>query len=292
MRMRFKTNGDEGNMVETLLLVLTAALAAAAHTLIPDHWLPYVLMSRGKGWSMGKTMRVTSVGAIIHLAATAIVGVLIGFIGVATLKGISDKADLIGGVLLLLFGLYFVWKGWKAYKIGGGHSHAHHAHGGGHSHYDDQSHPHHDHSHDELHKVHDHHEHSHDHSTHQHSNDHTHDQQSHHYEDNHDHGHHQGHTHSHEKLEKSDVALGAILGARPCAEAIPIFLAAGAIGLTSSLLAVISWVIATIVCMLGMVWLSLKGMEASKLKIFDKFGELGAGVLIVIVGGIMMIVGM
>lgn len=230
----------------SLILASTAALVAATHTLIPDHWLPYVAMSRGKGWSTGKTMRVTAIGAAIHLVTTAIIGLLLGFVGVATINVISGKADFIGGILLLAFGLYFTWKGWKAYKFGGGHSHAGHSH----------PHPH-----------------PHDH------------------EDEHEHNC-EGHSHSHgEKVEKSDFALGAILGARPCAEAIPIFLAASSIGLTSSVLAVAAWVIATLASMLGIVWLSLKGLEASKLKILDRFGELGAGLVIVLVGGVMMLIG-
>lgn len=230
----------------SLILVSTAALVAATHTLIPDHWLPYVAMSRGKGWSTGKTMRVTAIGAAIHLVTTAIIGLLLGFVGVAIINVISGKADFIGGILLLAFGLYFTWKGWKAYKFGGGHSHAGHSH----------PHPH-----------------PHDH------------------EDEHEHNC-EGHSHSHgEKVEKSDFALGAILGARPCAEAIPIFLAASSIGLTSSVLAVAAWVIATLASMLGIVWLSLKGLEASKLKILDRFGELGAGLVIVLVGGVMMLIG-
>lgn len=243
----------------SLILIATAALVAVTHTLIPDHWLPYVAMSRGKGWSTGKTMRVTAIGAAIHLVTTAIIGLLLGFVGIAAINVISDKADFIGGILLLAFGLYFTWKGWKAYKFGGGHSHAGHSH----------PHPH---GHEE--------EHAHNCEGHSHS-----------HEEEHAHNS-EGHSHSHgEKVEKSDFALGAILGARPCAEAIPIFLAASSIGLTSSIFAVAAWVIATLVSMLGIVWLSLKGLEASKLKVLDKFGELGAGLVIVLVGVIMMLIG-
>ena len=273
----------------SLILIATAALVAVTHTLIPDHWLPYVAMSRGKGWSTGKTMRVTAIGAAIHLVTTAIIGLLLGFVGIAAINVISDKADFIGGILLLAFGLYFTWKGWKAYKFGGGHSHAGHSHPHPHGHEEEHAHncEGHSHSHEEEH-VHNSEGHSHSHEE-----EHAHNSEGHSHSHEEEHAHNsEGHSHSHgEKVEKSDFALGAILGARPCAEAIPIFLAASSIGLTSSIFAVAAWVIATLVSMLGIVWLSLKGLEASKLKVLDKFGELGAGLVIVLVGVIMMLIG-
>jgi len=33
------------------LLLATAAATAAFHTLIPDHWLPFVLVGRARRWS-------------------------------------------------------------------------------------------------------------------------------------------------------------------------------------------------------------------------------------------------
>ena len=232
-------------MNESLVLAATAAMVAATHTLIPDHWLPYVAMSRAKGWSIRKAMWVTGIGAAIHLVSTAILGVLLGFIGASAITGISEKADLISGFLLLMFGLYFTWKGWKAYKLGQVHSHAGHSY----------PHPH-------RHKA------------------------------GHDHNCRHGRYHSHgEKVEKSAFALSAILGARPCAEAIPIFLSASTLGLTSSFLAVTAWVITTLASMLGIVWLSLKGLESSKLKVLHRFGELGAGLIIVFIGIAMMLFG-
>lgn len=216
-------------MWEMVMLTGAATLAAITHTLIPDHWLPYVLAAQAKRWPLNKSLRVTGFGAAVHLAATTLLGVLAAVLGSEISQRFSTGAELVGSVLLIAFGLYFAWRGWRTFQ----HYRQHQARG-------------------------------------------------------HDHEH----THEHpQAIEKSDFALGAILGSRPCAEAIPIFLAASTLGVFTSLAAVGAWVVATVVSMLGIVWLSLKGLRHFRLEFFEKYGELVAGLLIAFVGGIMLLLG-
>jgi nickel/cobalt exporter len=77
---------------------------------------------------------------------------------------------------------------------------------------------------------------------------------------------------------------GAVLGARPCAEAVPIFLAAAAYGLTTSILAVLAWVLATLAVLVGIVWLSLLGLGTVRLSLLERYGETAAGLLILLMG--------
>lgn len=95
------------------------ALCAAAvtigffHTLYgPDHYLPFVAMSRAGGWNLRKTIWVTLLCGIGHVASSVVLG-LIGIVfGIVvfkleTLEGL--RGDL-AGWLLLAFGLtYFSW---------------------------------------------------------------------------------------------------------------------------------------------------------------------------------------
>ncbi|HEV7222887.1 MAG TPA: hypothetical protein VGN42_09325 [Pirellulales bacterium] len=95
------------------------ALCAAAvtigffHTLYgPDHYLPFVAMSQVGGWNLRKTIVVTLLCGVGHVASS----VVLGFIGIAfgivvlqleTLEGL--RGDL-AGWLLVAFGLtYFCW---------------------------------------------------------------------------------------------------------------------------------------------------------------------------------------
>ena len=57
--------GSDGCRSVALLLV-TAAATAAIHTLIPDHWLPFVLVGRARGWSAQTTAMVSGFSAVVH----------------------------------------------------------------------------------------------------------------------------------------------------------------------------------------------------------------------------------
>lgn len=95
------------------------ALSAAAvtiaffHTLYgPDHYLPFVAMSRVGGWSLRKTLWVTLLCGVGHVASS----VVLGFIGIAfgivvlQLESLESLRGDLAGWLLVAFGLtYFSW---------------------------------------------------------------------------------------------------------------------------------------------------------------------------------------
>ncbi len=115
------------------------ALSAAAvtiglfHTLCgPDHYLPFVAMARAGKWSLRKTIVVTLLCGVGHVASS----VALGFVGIAfgvvlfKLEKIESVRGDIAGWLLTGFGLaYFVWGAMQAIRS---RPHAHlHAHGDG-----------------------------------------------------------------------------------------------------------------------------------------------------------------
>jgi len=62
------------------LLMLTALSIGFIHTLIgPDHYLPFVAMSAARNWTRRKTMLVTAICGAGHVLGS----VLIGFVGIA-----------------------------------------------------------------------------------------------------------------------------------------------------------------------------------------------------------------
>lgn len=83
--------------------------------------------------------------------------------------------------------------------------------------------------------------------------------------------------------------LGAILGIRPCAEALPIFLAASTQGLFSSLAAIVAWVSVTVVSMIGIVWLSVRGLENVRFAWLENYGEAILGFIIVVAGIVVLL---
>ncbi len=99
-------------MKQDLLLALAGAAAAigALHSLAPDHWLPFAAVARARGWSAGRTARVTLLSSLVHGTVSAALGFLGARLGVAVVEGFGRRVETLGGALLVAFGLgYALW---------------------------------------------------------------------------------------------------------------------------------------------------------------------------------------
>ena len=117
-----------------LSIVGLGFVVAFMHAAIPTHWLPFALTSRAQGWSMPKTLAVTTAAGIGHGLCTTAIGVLIVAAGMQLSERVGTLFQLIAGGALFSFGLYYLVRQWRgdghAHLIGGGrhHDHAHHDH--------------------------------------------------------------------------------------------------------------------------------------------------------------------
>jgi len=97
---------------------LSVLLAAAAsigffHTLLgPDHYLPFIMMSKAGKWSLRKTAWITFLCGIGHILGSALLGVIGVAFGVAVtkLEALESFRGNIAAWAIIAFGLvYFVW---------------------------------------------------------------------------------------------------------------------------------------------------------------------------------------
>ncbi|RLF42922.1 MAG: hypothetical protein DRN29_10785 [Thermoplasmata archaeon] len=56
-------------------------ILAGAHGLMPDHWIPLVMISRTEKWSRMETSWVTALIAIPHIISTILIGIILDVIG-------------------------------------------------------------------------------------------------------------------------------------------------------------------------------------------------------------------
>lgn len=123
---------------ELTVLSATAASIGFLHTLLgPDHYMPFVAMSRAQKWSGLKTTWITFLCGLAHVLSSFVLGflgIILG-IGAGKLQIIESVRGNIAAWGLIAFGLiYFVW-GLRAAVRGKAHSHWHaHADGTTHSH--------------------------------------------------------------------------------------------------------------------------------------------------------------
>lgn len=135
---------------EIHLLALTAASIGLFHTLFgPDHYLPFIVMSKAGKWSMTKTIWITIASGIGHVLSS----VLLGFVGIALglgvnkLTGIESGRGSLAAWMLIAFGFaYMIWGIRRVYR-NKKHDHLHvhedgtfHTHD--HSHHNEHSHLH------------------------------------------------------------------------------------------------------------------------------------------------------
>jgi nickel/cobalt exporter len=101
------------------LLLLTAATTAAFHTLIPDHWLPFVLVGRARHWSARTTVAVSGFSAVVHTLLSAVLGVAALTLGQSVAHAVGERLERGSGILLVLFGAAYALWAWRK----GGHFH-------------------------------------------------------------------------------------------------------------------------------------------------------------------------
>ena len=129
-------------------LTITAASLAFVHTVLgPDHYLPFIVMSRARKWTIYKTSWVTLLSGFGHVISSILLGTIGIGVGIALNKlefMESVRGDL-AAWLFVVFGLvYMAWGFYRAIK-NKPHKHIHH-HGNGtmhvHEHFHQEEHDH------------------------------------------------------------------------------------------------------------------------------------------------------
>lgn len=105
-------------MNELYILIFTAASLGFIHTLLgPDHYLPFIVLSKARNWSRSKTMWITLLSGIGHVAGSVVLGVAGVAMGISLtkLEQIESSRSELVGWLMIAFGLVYTLYG--AYKF-------------------------------------------------------------------------------------------------------------------------------------------------------------------------------
>lgn len=233
----------------TYLLTATAGATALFHTLIPDHWLPFVLVARSQGWSLRKTFLTTFLSAVLHVTLSLGLGILALFLGREFMHVLGERIELMSGIGLLFFGLVYT-----LFFLTGGGRHQHYFPGHG-----------------EHHPVEDYRGEgaegsaeagpSRRHILARHLGDHP----------------------------LGAVTLAAIVGLNPCVLAIPLMFATIAEGRWAFLWVGTSFAITSIVVLVGASVLGFQGLRRVRLGFLDRYGEVVSGLLIALLGAVMVL---
>lgn len=234
---------------ELSILLLTAITIGFLHTIFgPDHYLPFIAMSKAGKWSMTKTIFITIIAGAGHVLSTIVIGMIgVGFgIALNILEDIEAARGDIAGWALMSFGfIYFIWGIWYLIK-NKKHTHFH-------------THP--------------------DGIKHQHN-----------------HSHHGEHSHVHEEEKSANLTpwiLFAIFIFGPCEALIPILMYPAAnIGIGGLVVVTTAFALATILTMIIVVVLTLKGINFLPVEKYEKYSHAFAGAIVFICGFAVQVIGL
>lgn len=103
-------------------LILTALIMGFIHTLFgPDHYLPFIVMSKARQWNMVKTLAVTFFCGLVHVLSS----IFLGYVGISFgikllhLENLEAVRGEFAAWLMFIAGFtYFVWGIHYAFKKG------------------------------------------------------------------------------------------------------------------------------------------------------------------------------
>lgn len=105
-----------------LNLLTGSLLISILHAFLPNHWLPVLAISKKEKWDLNQTTRVTFIAGLAHASSTALLGILLAFIGAELSTLIQNFTLYIAPGILISIGLFYIYQ----------HSRHHHFHLHGH----------------------------------------------------------------------------------------------------------------------------------------------------------------
>ncbi|HEY3373078.1 MAG TPA: sulfite exporter TauE/SafE family protein [Prolixibacteraceae bacterium] len=113
-------------MNEIVLLSITAASLGFIHTALgPDHYLPFIVLSKARNWSGTKTMWITFISGLGHVGGSVVIGLIGIALGISLnkLTFVEEFRGDIVALLLIAFGLAYTAYGVYKFLKNGGHHH-------------------------------------------------------------------------------------------------------------------------------------------------------------------------
>jgi len=113
-------------MNELMILLVSAASLGVVHTLLgPDHYLPFIVLSKARKWTRTRTLWITFISGVGHVGGSVILGLIgIGMgISLSRLEAIEASRGSLVGWMLIAFGLLYTAYGIYKYVKRGAHMH-------------------------------------------------------------------------------------------------------------------------------------------------------------------------
>lgn len=250
-----------------VLLIIAVFVVGVLHTLVPDHWVPITLIARQRGWSMPQVAWSAAGAGLGHTVSTLVIAVVVWTAGVAVAARFGNIVNLLTSLALVGFGLWVAIGALKELQdsschehAGQGDEHEHFGHAHAHRHDGGPAHTHwHNHHAEDWHAI-------------------------------------ESNLalapplHHHEHPTSARTALLLVLGSSPMVEGIPAFFAAAKYGVVLLAIMSIVFAVATIGTYVLLCVGACTGLRKIDLGPLERYGEVGSGVFIAILGTVFLFI--
>jgi hypothetical protein len=89
-------------------ILFGSLLLSAIHALIPNHWIPLVVIGRAQGWSRSETLAFTGITGLAHVTSTILIGVVAGLLGYELSTRYSVVASVVAPAVLIALGIAYL----------------------------------------------------------------------------------------------------------------------------------------------------------------------------------------
>jgi len=111
-----------------LQIILGSFVLSITHAMIPNHWIPLVVLSKTEKWNRFETAKITTIAGISHTLSTILIGVLVGLLGYKLNEIFDVVGSLYAPLILTLLGLIYIYLDYKNNKEHNSHHHHHNEH--------------------------------------------------------------------------------------------------------------------------------------------------------------------
>ncbi len=101
-------------------IIIGSILLSLVHAVIPNHWIPIVLLGKSEHWTFKETTMVAAVSGFAHVLSTIVIGMIIGLAGIELAHSYEVYLSYIAPSILIGIGLFYLLQHFK-----GQHSHEH-----------------------------------------------------------------------------------------------------------------------------------------------------------------------
>jgi len=80
---------------------------AIVHAMVPDHWLPFVIIGKERNWQRSKVLLMTFFSMLLHTIISVGFGLIAYLAGLKAAKVLGEYMEIIGSILLIIFGTIY-----------------------------------------------------------------------------------------------------------------------------------------------------------------------------------------